>query len=188
MIPESKLDWLATKEDIMAIRFADNDGSMLRGSSSKDLLWGGDGNDAILGLAGADNLYGGHGNDSLEGGSGSDYLRGAAGTDRLWGGSGADVLAGGSDTDYFIFRAADGTATDTIRDFRVGEDQLVLGDGLTVNPNASFQEDVDFDGRTDTVLTLSDSATIVLLGVAVRQNWGVAGSNVMTFDELGLLA
>jgi Ca2+-binding RTX toxin-like protein len=168
----------------MAIRFADNDGGGLTGSNSKDLLWGGDGDDTILGLNGADNLYGGYGDDSLDGGSGADYLRGEAGTDRLWGGSGSDVLAGGSDTDYFIFRAADGTATDTIRDFRVGEDQLVLGDGLRVNANASFRADVDFDGRTDTVLTLSNDATIVLLGVGGNQNWGLAGSNVMTFAEL----
>lgn len=172
----------------MAIRFADNDGGRLTGSNSRDLLWGGDGDDIILGLNGADNLYGGYGDDSLEGGSGADYLRGEAGTDRLWGGSGSDVLAGGSDTDYFIFRAADGTATDTIRDFRVGEDQLVLGDGLRVNANASFRADVDFDGRTDTVLTLSNDATIVLLGVGGNQNWSLAGSNVMTFAELGLIA
>lgn len=172
----------------MAIRFADNDGGGLTGSSSKDLLWGGDGDDIILGLNGADNLYGGYGDDSLDGGSGADYLRGEAGTDTLWGGSGSDVLAGGSNTDYFIFRAADGTATDTIRDFRVGEDQLVLGDGLRVNANASFRADVDFDGRTDTVLTLSNDATIVLLGVRGSQNWSLSGPNVMTFGELDLLA
>ena len=169
----------------MAIRFADDDGSILRGSRSKDLLWGGDGDDAIFGLDGIDNLYGGYGDDSLDGGSGSDYLRGAAGTDRLWGGSGADVLAGGSDMDHFIFRLADGTAPDIIRDFSVGEDQLVLGGGLRVNGNATVRRDVDFDGTRDTVLTLSNSATVILLGVDDPQNWSMAGTNVMS---LGLLA
>ena len=152
----------------MAIRFASDLGGTLTGTSSADLLWGGDGHDVIHGRAGADNIYGGYGNDTLKGESGSDYLRGAAGRDWLWGGSGADVLAGGAAADYFVFRAADGTATDTVRDFRVGEDQLVLGDGLRV--------------------TLTNSASIVLLGVAGAQDWTVAGPHVMTLPPLDLLA
>ena len=172
----------------MAIRFASDLGGTLLGTSSADLLWGGDGKDLIYGRTGADNVYGGYGNDTLLGESGSDYLRGAAGTDWLLGGSGADVLAGGSGTDYFVFRAADGTATDTVRDFRVGVDQLALGDGLRVNTNMTLRTDVDLDGRTDTILTLTNSATIVLLGVAGAQDWTVAGPNVMTLPPLDLFA
>lgn len=172
----------------MAIRFASDFGGTLTGTSSADLLWGGDGKDLIYGRAGADNVYGGYGNDTLLGESGSDYLRGAAGTDWLLGGSGVDVLAGGSGTDYFVFRAADGTANDTVRDFRVGVDQLALGDGLRVNTNMTLRTDVDLDGRTDTILTLTNSATIVLLGVAGAQDWTVAGPNVMTLPPLDLFA
>lgn len=171
----------------MAIRFAGDSGGTLMGSSSADLLWGGDGDDLIYGGAGADKVYGGYGDDTLLGESGSDYLRGEAGTDWLWGGSGADVLAGGSGTDYFVFRTGDGTATDTVRDFRVGMDQLVLGDGLQVNTNATLRTDVDLDGRTDTVLTLTNSATIVLLGVSGAQDWTEAGTNVMALSPLDLV-
>lgn len=172
----------------MAIRFASDLGGTLTGTSSADLLWGGDGKDLIYGRAGADNVYGGYGNDTLLGESGTDYLRGAAGTDWLSGGSGADVLAGGSGTDYFVFRAADASATDTVRDFRVGVDQLALGDGLKVNTNMTLRTDVDLDGRTDTILTLTNSATIVLLGVAGAQDWTMAGPNVMTLPPLDLFA
>lgn len=168
----------------MAIRYAGDLGGTLRGTSSIDLLWGGDGHDLILGLDGNDTIYGGNGNDTLKGGAGSDYLRGASGTDLLWGGSGADLLAGGADGDYFIFRSADGTATDTVRDFQVGEDQLVLGDGLRVRINATLRTDVDLDGTADTILTLTNAATILLLGVSDPQDWTRAGSNVMTLSEL----
>lgn len=161
----------------MAIRFADDDGSLLNGTGSKGLLWGGDGNDRIFGLGGADSLYGGYGDDRL---------RGAAGIDRLWGGSGSDFLSGGSDADFFIFRAADGVAVDTVTDFRVGEDQLVLRGGLTVNANASFRADIDFDNRIDTVLTLGNSATVILLGLGGdgNGNGNVAGLDVMALDLL----
>ncbi|WP_207102581.1 calcium-binding protein [Paracoccus shandongensis] len=166
----------------MAIRFAQDAGGRLTGTNSRDLLWGGDGADRIFGLDGADYLYGGYGDDRLDGGSGSDHLRGAAGSDRLWGGSGADLLAGGSDADYFIFRAADGPSADTVRDFTVGEDRLVLGGGLRVS--ASRWKDVDGDGDTDTILTLSNSGTIVLLGVDEPTGWGVAGPNAMALSDL----
>lgn len=172
----------------MAIRFANMAGGVLRGTDSRDILWGRDGHDTILGFGSSDNIYGGYGNDDLIGGSGSDYLRGASGEDTVRGGSGADLLSGGGDTDCFVFRVVDGTATDTIRDFTVGEDQLVLGGGMTVDSDASFRADIDFDGRTDTVLTLSNSATIVLLGVDDAQDWSVAGPNVMRLSELDLLA
>lgn len=55
------------REDPMAIRFASDFGGTLTGTSSADLLWGGDGKDLIYGRAGADNVYGGYGNDTLLG-------------------------------------------------------------------------------------------------------------------------
>lgn len=172
----------------MAIRFPNMAGGVLRGTDSRDVLWGRDGPDTLLGFGGTDNIYGGYGDDDLIGGGGADYLRGAAGVDTIRGGSGPDLLSGGGDTDYFVFRVVDGTATDTIRDFTVGEDQLVLGGGLTVDADASFRADIDFDGRTDTVLTLSNSATIVLLGVGDDQDWSISGPNVMRLSEFDLLA
>lgn len=172
----------------MAIRFAKATGGNLHGTDSRDVLWGRGGDDRIFGYRGTDNIHGGYGDDDLHGGAGSDYLRGAAGVDRLRGGTGSDLLSGGADADYFVFRAVDGTATDTIRDFEVGVDQIVFGDGLTVDPDASFRADIDFDGRTDTVLTLSNSARILLLGVGGAWDWSVDGPDVMRPSELDPLA
>ncbi|MFC3168842.1 calcium-binding protein [Paracoccus fontiphilus] len=170
----------------MAIRFAGFWGGTLWGTNSQDILWGGIGDDRIFGFGSSDLIYGGYGDDALFGGSGMDHLRGAAGTDTLRGGLGADLLSGGSDSDYFVFHAADGTATDTIRDFRIGEDRLVLGNGLAVT--ASRFADIDRDGEDDTVLALSNRATIVLLGVGEAEDWSLAGPNVMRPYELDLLA
>ncbi len=57
-----------------------------------DNLYGGSGNDLLLGLGGNDHLSGGSGNDILLGGSGDDYLSGGEGSDILLGGSGNDVI------------------------------------------------------------------------------------------------
>ncbi len=57
-----------------------------------DNLYGGSGDDLLLGLGGNDHLSGGSGNDILLGGSGDDYLSGGEGSDILLGGSGNDVI------------------------------------------------------------------------------------------------
>ncbi len=57
-----------------------------------DKLYGGKGDDVLLGMGGNDRLHGGDGNDFLFGGSGNDYLDGGTGSDALFGGSGNDVL------------------------------------------------------------------------------------------------
>lgn len=57
-------------------------------------LYGGAGNDTLIGTGGDDILVGGDGNDSLVGGAGRDILIGGAGTDVLSGGPGEDLLAG----------------------------------------------------------------------------------------------
>lgn len=59
------------------------------------VIFGGDGNDFLLGGAGTDVLIGEEGNDFLSGGPGADGLLGGNGDDILVGGTGADFLAGG---------------------------------------------------------------------------------------------
>lgn len=55
----------------------------------------GDGNDDVLSGAGDDTVVGGAGQDRLDGGDGDDLMLGGLGDDTLLGGSGADVLVGG---------------------------------------------------------------------------------------------
>ncbi len=60
--------------------------------ATDDVMWGGDGDDSLLGNDGVDVLDGGLGNDTLSGGDLADELRGGAGSDWIEGGGGWDTL------------------------------------------------------------------------------------------------
>lgn len=70
----------------------DGDDEIL-GTPADDELHGGSGIDTISGLAGEESLYGGEDGDSLYGGTGNDLLIGRAGADLLDGGEGEDGYA-----------------------------------------------------------------------------------------------
>jgi Ca2+-binding RTX toxin-like protein len=77
------------------------------GSTSGNLIYGGDGNDSIVGNGGSDSLYGGSGNDTLTGNTGNDLIYGGAGNNTISGGSGGvDSLYGGSGNDLFVANSA----------------------------------------------------------------------------------
>lgn len=84
----------------------------ITGTSGNDFLRGTNGNDLISGLEGRDLIFGGAGNDVLVGGLDSDRLIGGAGSDR------------------FVFNNFN-ERTDTIVDFNVDEDAIVLTNLLT---------------------------------------------------------
>lgn len=66
-------------------------------------------------------------NNDLLGNSGSNILNGGAGDDLLSGGAGNDTLIGGAGSDKFMFSTALGrNNVDTIRDFVVGTDKILL--------------------------------------------------------------
>ncbi len=69
--------------------------NVIRGTSRRDNIDGGNGGDLIFGFGKADRLRGRDGHDCLIGGKGADRLLGAAGRDRLTGAGGRDVLDGG---------------------------------------------------------------------------------------------
>lgn len=62
-------------------------------------IFGGAGDDTLIGSSGAEWIDGGRGDDSLQGDGGKDVLHGAAGQDDLDGGRGADCLLGGAGDD-----------------------------------------------------------------------------------------
>ena len=79
-----------------------------------DHLYGGTGDDILIGMGGNDHLYGGEGHDILLGGSGNDVLVG---------GKGDDILSGGTGNDIFKYMTGDldgVTHGDTITDFHLG--------------------------------------------------------------------
>ena len=101
----------------------------LWGGAGHDRLFGGKGDDQLHGETGNDQIYGDEGNDLLFGEAGDDLLFGGAGSDRLFGGAGNDKLTGNAGADVFVL--AVGQGVDNIRDFRLGEDQIGLSNGLT---------------------------------------------------------
>jgi Ca2+-binding RTX toxin-like protein len=84
-------------------------------SDGPEIILGRDGNDRAFGRDGGDTIDGGKGNDKLHGGDGDDTIVGGLGRDKLWGDEGQDS---------FLFRAPGGP--DTIKDFDVAEDNIIL--------------------------------------------------------------
>ena len=89
-------------------------------------------NNTITGNALNNILKGGSGNDTLIGALGSDTLYGEIGNDMLNGGLGNDILYGGVGADKFVFNTAINSTTnkDTIKDFSVIDDTIVLENAI----------------------------------------------------------
>ncbi|MEH2022998.1 DUF4347 domain-containing protein [Nostoc sp.] len=92
-------------------------------------LYGGNGNDSLVGGSNNDYLYGQNDSDRLIGNAGNDYLYGGAGDDILIGGAGNDLLYGQTGADIFVL--ASGNGNDSILDFKDGIDKLGLFGGLS---------------------------------------------------------
>ena len=108
----------------------------IRGGTGDDTAYGANGNDWIRGQLGNDILRGGTGDDLIQGELGNDILRGGTGNDTLSGGAGADTLEGNQNNDLFVYTAASDSLInqpDTIADFTVGSDKLLL-DFATFTP------------------------------------------------------
>ncbi len=79
----------------------------------------------IKGTSASEQLIGTNSDDEIRGFEGRDTLSGGAGNDILIGGVHGDHLIGGEGSDRFVFDSFD-ERTDTIADFNVNEDMLVL--------------------------------------------------------------
>jgi Ca2+-binding RTX toxin-like protein len=77
--------------------------SQLMSGPFDDTLYGGSGNDWILGNGGNDTIVGGSGSEFLFGYDGNDTISGGAGDDNLVGGQGDDTLDGGPGFDAVAF-------------------------------------------------------------------------------------
>lgn len=98
------------------------------GAGNDDVI-AGEGDDLVFGEGGQDEVDGGSGDDSLYGMDEDDVIDGGSGADNIYGGAGADVMTGGADADAFIWEEDD-SGVDTITDFQLGEDFLVIQDFL----------------------------------------------------------
>ncbi|HZX86290.1 MAG TPA: calcium-binding protein [Reyranella sp.] len=100
----------------------------LVGGSGGDLLFGQAGNDTLVGKGGNDFLFGGAGNDTLTGGDGDDQVFGEGGNDRMiWNpGDDTDLVEGGDGTDTAEVNGGNGAEvfTATANGTRVRFDRL----------------------------------------------------------------
>ena len=112
--------------------FAGND--TIQGLGGNDRIFGDRENDLLAGDEGADTLSGGQGSDTIYGGQGEDGIFGDRGHDLLIGGEGRDILTGGAGEDLFMMErtstASTITEADIITDFGIGNDKIVLTEGM----------------------------------------------------------
>lgn len=142
----------------------------LVGAGANDAISGGRGDDALIGRAGDDRLSGGDGNDRLSGGDGNDGLSGGKCDDRLRGGFGDDLLQCGGGSDAFVFRESVGS--DRIEDFAVGEDVVLLKDGLLAGFDAVLA--ASRQSGDDVVIRLDDVSDIRIEGLTLEMLQSVA--------------
>jgi Ca2+-binding RTX toxin-like protein len=95
-------------------------------------MFGGRGNDTLIGGASADLLFGEAGNDTLEGKGGSDQLFGGAGNDTFTGGDADDLAFGGAGDDTMVWNPGDDT---DLNEGGTGVDTVVINGG---NGDESF--------------------------------------------------
>jgi Ca2+-binding RTX toxin-like protein len=93
--------------------FGGDGNDLLVGSPDRDFIDGGDGDDAIFSIGGADWLEAGDGDDLIVGGPGDDFAFGGAGSDTfVWNpGDGDDLFEGDEGDDTLAFAGDNGTDT-----------------------------------------------------------------------------
>lgn len=118
---EAPFDFTQTGAPLLGWAFGHGGNDTLRGTSlSNDFLYGGKGNDLLIGLAGDDFLFGQDGNDVLSG-AGLDHLFGGRGADRLSTTGAQGIMSGGLGDDTYLVDSA----SDVLREFgRGGTDRV----------------------------------------------------------------
>jgi Ca2+-binding RTX toxin-like protein len=97
---------------------------VILGTEEADTIYGDAGNDIIRGGAGNDELYGLDGDDVIHGGSGDDKIIGKNGNDKLFGGEGGDVIQGNAGHDTIHDQDDSGASLGDNLNGGSGNDQL----------------------------------------------------------------
>lgn len=157
-------DDIPDEPDADLINYGTSGRDILNGGGGDDLLKGGAGRDAISGGGGDDRLVGGSGDDDIDGGDdddrllgrvGADHLKGGAGDDVLRGGGGVDHLAGGEGNDLLAGGAGDDTALGGAGDDALrggaGDDWLAGGTGADALTGGAGADTLDGGEGDDTL-------------------------------------
>ena len=142
----------------------------LFGGSGNDTLIGTNSGDALNGEAGDDSITGNDGNDAINGGTGNDKLFGNAGNDSLIGDTGNDAFDGGAGTDRVVEVA--------------NVNFVITASGLTGNGTDTFAADTVNGGSTIEEASLtggSSNNTLTVNGFVGKVTLaGAAGNDTLT--------
>ena len=155
------------------------------GEEGNDRIIGGTDNDRLFGNEGRDTIFGGTGVDLIYGGSEDDTLNGQKGRDTLFGGSGADVMRGGTGNDVLLGQSANdeidgGAGADTLNG-GTGRDVLIGRKGNDTLTGGGKRDEFHFrkgDG-TDTITDFKVGVDLIKI---------ISGANRLgqiTFDQEG---
>ncbi|BCH25727.1 calcium-binding protein [Mesorhizobium sp. L-8-3] len=125
---------------------------------------------SVEGTSYRDVLFGGNGNDALTGYSGNDVLSGGGGNDQLLGMDGDDTLIGGAGNDVYLYTARD-FDRDTIEGFSTASDKIDLS-ALWVADFTTLSRFITNDASGNAVITLGfygNTESITLKGVLKAQ-------------------
>ncbi|TGN55714.1 calcium-binding protein, partial [Paracoccus liaowanqingii] len=139
-------------------------------AQANNFLYGGTGNDMVIGNALDDFLYGQDGNDVVDGGgSGHDHLFGGRGNDTLIAGDGVTQMHGGTGADSFVLHPR-GKAIVVDFDPSEGDSFSIDGLSLTRAQFISNARSVNWDnhGARDMVVTLPGGGSITFVGMGER--------------------
>jgi Ca2+-binding RTX toxin-like protein len=106
-----------------------NDTVELTGAVENAIVYGGPGDDTLIGSSQTDLMAGGLGDDVLDGGDGDDQLVGAEGNDTLIGGAGGDYVAGDEGDD--IISTVDEVPHNDVAKGGTGNDECSIDVGDT---------------------------------------------------------
>ncbi|MEZ2233373.1 choice-of-anchor L domain-containing protein [Microcoleus sp.] len=148
----------------------------------QDQVCGGEGNDLLFGNEGSDTINGDAGNDTILGGKDSDSLVGGEGDDLLIGDEGSDTLLGGGGRDLFFLTSGQGS--DTVYDFRKGEDLLSLAGGLTFAQLSISHSTNGQDASPTTFIRIANSGELLAVLNGVQAS-AIAPSDFVQILRLG---
>ncbi|MEL6233161.1 MAG: M10 family metallopeptidase [Pseudomonadota bacterium] len=148
-------------------------GQTLTGTTGKDDLRGGEGDDVITGLGDNDRLIGNGGNDRINGNGGKDSIYGRAGNDQLWGDGDKDLLSGEAGTDTLY----GGDHNDKL--YGGSEADMLYGGGHNDKLFGGSQGDQLFGGAGNDHLSGQGDADSLYGGLGKDKLTGGAGSDVM---------
>mgnify|MGYP003638398317 CR=1 FL=1 len=161
--------------------YGGNGNDVMMGSAEGDYLNGGGDNDTMYGAEGDDQIYGSTGDDLIFGGAGDDYIDAGPGADNVYGGEGDDIIRYNAD-DVIVDGGVGGF--DIISHRSTGDIDFT---SLATDYSNIEAIDLDFSNRaTEIVLGLDDVIDMKDTSIDTLYILGDTGDNVVTDGDFSI--